>query len=103
MTDTITAVAITSLIAFLTQCWSTNTAALSADLFPEDERATVLGMMGTAGSLGEMLFAQALALAIASLGYPSAFVLAALLHPVGALLLALLLREPKLRTGGSLF
>jgi ACS family hexuronate transporter-like MFS transporter len=93
VTHTITAIAITCLIAFLSQCWSTNTAALSADLFPEDERATVLGMMGTAGSLGGILFAQALALAIASLGYPSAFVFAALLHPVGALLVTFLLKE----------
>jgi ACS family hexuronate transporter-like MFS transporter len=89
---TTAAILITCVIAFLAQCWSTNTATLSADLFPEDERATVLGMMGAAGSIGGILFAQVLALAIVHFGYPSAFVLAATLHPLAALLVMILLK-----------
>jgi ACS family hexuronate transporter-like MFS transporter len=89
---TVMAVLITCLIAFLTQCWSTNTATLISDLLPEDERATVMGMMGTAGSIGGILFAQILALSISHFGYPSAFVLAAVLHPVAATLLTVLLK-----------
>lgn len=86
------AIAVTCLIACLTQVWSTNTATLAADLFPNHERASVLGMMGTAGSLGGMIFTQALAIAIGAFGYGSAFVLAAILHPVAVMLLFILLR-----------
>ncbi len=60
------AIALTCLIAFLTQCWATNTSALTADTFPGVETGTVAGMMGTAGSLGGILFAQLLGVAIAA-------------------------------------
>lgn len=90
--QTATAIAVTCLIACLTQVWSTNTATLSADLFPANERSTVMGMMGTAGALGGILFAQALGWTISSFGYGSAFLLAAVLHPLAVLLLFLLKR-----------
>lgn len=83
---TTAAVAITCLVAFLCQCWSTNIAALAADLFPNDT-ASVVGMMGTAGSLAGAGFTQLLAVVIAGFGYPAAFVLAAALHPTAAVTL----------------
>jgi MFS transporter, ACS family, hexuronate transporter len=86
------AIGVTCMIACLTQVWSTNTATLAADLFAPDERATVLGMMGTAGSLGGVLFSQSLAVSIASFGYASAFMIAAVLHPIAALTMFVLLR-----------
>ena len=86
------AIALTCLIAFLTQCWATNTSALTADTFEPGETGTVAGMMGTAGSLGGVLFAQLLGAAIAASGYSSAFVLGAVMHPLAVALLLLLYR-----------
>jgi nitrate/nitrite transporter NarK len=54
-----------------------------------------MGMMGTAGSLGGIVFTQVLGRVVGHLGYPSAFVLAAVLHPIAALTLTLLLRGQK--------
>ena len=87
--STASVIAITCGVAFLTQCWSTNISTLAADLFPQEERGTVAGMMGTAGSLGGVLFSQMLGLLIATFGYGSAFVAAAALHPIAATLLVL--------------
>ncbi|MCI0389168.1 MAG: MFS transporter [Acidobacteria bacterium] len=89
------AIALTCLIAFLTQCWATNTSALTADTFPGAETGTVAGMMGTAGSLGGILFAQLLGVAIAAFGYSSAFVLGAVMHPLAVVLLLLLFRATR--------
>lgn len=86
------AIALTCLIAFLTQCWATNTSALTADTFPPAETGTVAGMMGTAGSLGGVLFTQLLGAAIAASGYSSAFVLGAVMHPLAVALLLVLYR-----------
>lgn len=87
------AVSLICLATFLCQCWSTNIATLAADLLPASSTGTVVGMMGTAGSLGGVLFAQSLGLLIGRFGYPPAFLLAALLHPVAACMLVLLLRN----------
>lgn len=86
------AIALTCLIAFLTQCWATNTSALTADTFQGAETGTVAGMMGTAGSLGGILFAQSLGAAIAKFGYSSAFILGAVMHPMAVVLLLCLYR-----------
>jgi ACS family hexuronate transporter-like MFS transporter len=90
------AIAITCLVAFLTQCWSTNSTTLASDLLPAPAVGTAAGMMGTAGSLGGALFAQVLALVIARFGYPAAFAVAAVLHPLAAITTLLLLRRPLL-------
>ncbi|CAN5384318.1 MFS transporter [soil metagenome] len=85
-------IALTCLITFLCQVWATNIATLATDLSSRSETATVVGMMGSAGGVGGIIFAQVLALAIANLGYSSAFVFAAALHPLAAITLFLLLR-----------
>jgi MFS transporter, ACS family, hexuronate transporter len=90
-----TALAIICLVAFLTQCWSTNTATLISDLVPEESTSTTMGMMGTAGGIGGILFAQLLAVVIREFGYPYAFALAAVLHPVAALVLVAVLRSDR--------
>jgi len=92
MNGTAGAIAVTCLVTFLAQAWSTNMATLAADLSPRSETATVMGLMGTAGSLGGIVFAQILGFSIAAFGYTSAFGMAALLHPLAALILFLLLR-----------
>jgi sugar phosphate permease len=86
-------VAVTCLVAFLTQCWATNTSALVTDVLPASATATVAGMMGTAGSLAGAMFAQVLGVVIGQFGYPAAFVLAATLHPCAATILVLMLRR----------
>jgi uncharacterized membrane protein YhdT len=53
-------------------------------------------MMGTAGSLGGLIFAQVLGVTIGLFGYTSAFGMAALMHPIALLILFVLLR-PTLR------
>ena len=89
------AIILTSVATFLTQCWTTNTAVLTADLLPADSTGTVVGMMGTAGSLGGIVFAQILGRVVSHFGYPLAFVLAAAMHPIAATILTLLLRSQK--------
>jgi len=94
--STVVAMAVTCLIAFLCQAWSTNMATLVPDLTAQSETASVMGLLGTAGSIGGIVFAQVLGFSIAFFGYASAFVLAAVLHPLSLLFLFLLLR-PTLR------
>ena len=93
-------IALAGLAAFLCQCWSTNVATLAADVTPRTATASVIGMMGTAGSLGGALFSQLLGLVISRFGYPFAFLLAATLHPLAAMTLILLLRAPGPRQAG---
>lgn len=92
-------IALASLAAFLCQCWSTNIATLAADVMPAAARASVVGMMGTAGSLGGVLFSQALGRVISRFGYRYAFLMAAGLHPVAAVTLLLMLREAPAHSG----
>lgn len=80
-------IAVACLIAFLCQVWSTNTATLAADICSPGERGTVMGMMGTCGSIGGIFFNFYLPAVIAWKGYSAAFVVAAMLHPVGVALL----------------
>ena len=46
-----TAIAVTCLVAFFTQCWEANSAALTGDILPTPITSSVFGLMGTAGSL----------------------------------------------------
>lgn len=90
--STATAIAITCLITFLCQAWSTNISTLNADLCGRNDTGTVMGMMGTAGGIGGMLFAQVVGFSISHFGYSSAFILAALLLPIAAMILFSILR-----------
>ena len=98
MASTAGAIAVTCMITFLCQAWSTNIATLAADLNDRSETGTVMGMMGTAGSITGLVFAQILGFTIKALGYSSGFVMAAMLHPlaIGTLVVFLrpLLRKP---------
>ena len=90
--STTVAIAVTCLIAFLCQAWSINTGGLVVDLVPSRETASVMGLLGMAGSIGGIIFAQVLGISITLFGYTSAFVMAAVLHPFSLLLLWLFLR-----------
>lgn len=100
MESTAAAIAVTCMITFLCQAWSTNIATLSADITDRKETGTVMGMMGSAGSAMGLVFAQILGFTIAAFGYSSAFVMAACLHPLALLTLFLFLR-PLLRRSAS--
>ena len=91
-----TTIAVTCLVAALTQCWSANTATLAADLVPNAATASVFGMMGTAGSLAGAVFAQLLGFIIGHFGYPAAFALAACLHPIAAIVLWTTVKQKRL-------
>jgi ACS family hexuronate transporter-like MFS transporter len=98
VTSTVAALASVSLVAALCQCWSANIATLALDVFPEQDNASVVGMMGTAGSLGGVFFSQALSLVMARFGYPGAFTLAAALHPIALVTLLALFRPARIRS-----
>jgi len=93
-----TAIAVTCLVAFLTQCWATNVVALAADVIPNASTGSVVGLMGTAGSLAGACFAQVLGYVIHTFGYPAAFGLAALMHPCAATILFFVLRPVRKQT-----
>lgn len=84
------AILLMSISACMTQVWAINIATLGAEILTPAESASILGLMGSAGSLAGAAIAQVLALLIGIWGYPAAFILAAALHPTAALLLRLL-------------
>ncbi|OAM89888.1 MFS transporter [Termitidicoccus mucosus] len=92
------AIAITCLITFMCQMWSTNTATLAADITDNAETASVMGLMGSAGSLTGAVFMTVVGLIVTKFGYAYAFVLAATLHPIAAVTIFLFLR-PVLSSG----
>ena len=98
--STVAAMGVICVIAFLCQAWSTNMATLVPDLTSRSETASVMGLLGTSGSLGGIAFSQVLGFSIALFGYSSAFVMAAILHPLSLLLLFLFLR-PTLRAASE--
>jgi len=97
----ITAISLICVAIFFSQYWPTNTGALTADLLPAASTGTVVGMMGTAGSLGGIVFAQVLGRVVGRFGYSTAFILAGALHPIAALTLTLLLRGQKAPPNGE--
>lgn len=86
------AIAITCLITFMCQLWSTNTATLAADITDNTETASVMGLMGSAGSLTGAVFMSVVGLIVSNFGYTYAFVLAAAFHPIAVVTLFLFLR-----------
>jgi ACS family hexuronate transporter-like MFS transporter len=90
--STVLAMAVICVIAFLCQAWAINMATLVPDLTSRNETASVMGLLGTSGSLGGIAFAQVLGVSIGLFGYSSAFVMAAVLHPLSLLMLFVMLR-----------
>jgi len=93
------AIALIAVMAFVVYSWFVNTAAVIPDLFPERVVGSVLGLMGTAGSAGGVLFAQLVGYLLTRYSYTIVFVLAGSLHVVAFLILWLFLRPlPEHRT-----
>jgi ACS family hexuronate transporter-like MFS transporter len=93
--STASAILLMSVSACMTQVWAVNIATLGAEILAPAESASILGLMGSAGSLAGAVIAQLLAVLIGAWGYPAAFLLAALLHPTAALLLRVLREETR--------
>jgi ACS family hexuronate transporter-like MFS transporter len=83
---------VTCLVVFLTQVWATNIATLASELLPLSDTGAVIGMMGTLGSLGGVLFSEVLGVLIVRSGYPAAFLVAACLYPVAVVVFSSLVR-----------
>src|SRR5690606_11045725 len=56
VTDIWVAVAIISLVVAVHQAWATNVFTLASDMFPREAVSSVVGIGGTAGAIGGMMF-----------------------------------------------
>jgi MFS transporter, ACS family, hexuronate transporter len=103
MAQSITAaLAVICLLLFLTQVWSANITTLASELLPPSEVGTAVSTMGTAGSLGGVLFSQIIGIMIPRFGYSSVFEAAACLFPVAVLILVSLIRLNDLSRRGRI-
>jgi ACS family hexuronate transporter-like MFS transporter len=78
------------------QCWSTIMQTLSVDMFPSSSVGSVAGLVGAAGAFGGMLFnVFAGALLTRYHNYALIFTITGLLHPLGFLIILLVVRKIK--------
>jgi ACS family hexuronate transporter-like MFS transporter len=91
-----TAIALLSLGGFAHQTLSVTVITMSSDLFKRNEVATVAGMAGTFGNAGLLIFNLVIGVLVATIGYAPFFIGLAALDLVGAAVLWVLVREPKL-------
>lgn len=75
------------------QFWSANVQTLPADLFPSRVVGSVEGLLGSAGSFGGILFGLWAGNLIGQHGYGPAFLMAGIFHPIGFLLIVLIVRR----------
>lgn len=88
------AIALIAVMAFVVYSWFINTAALIPDLFSEKVVGSVLGLMGTAGSAGAVVFTTLVGFLLTRYSYTAVFLLAGSMHLLASLILWSLLREP---------
>lgn len=88
------AIALIAVMAFVVYSWFINTAALIPDLFSEKVVGSVLGLMGTAGSAGGVVFTFLVGFLLTHYSYTAVFLLAGSMHLLASLILWSLLREP---------
>ncbi|HVH89476.1 MAG TPA: MFS transporter, partial [Terriglobales bacterium] len=86
------AIFLIAVMAFVVYCWFINTAAIIPDVVSDHVVGSVLGFVGTAGSLSGALFSLLVGYLLAHYSYRLAFTLAGSMHVVAALLLRLLLK-----------
>ncbi|MGA0556056.1 MFS transporter [Larkinella sp. VNQ87] len=75
------------------QAFSTIVQTLVADLFPSQLVGSVSGLMGLAATYGAMLFSLVIGFVIEQYGYGPAFFISGLLHPLGYLLLFVVIKK----------
>lgn len=85
--DTLTAVALMSVLTFAHGFWMTNYMTLIGDLVPASSVATVVGLTGTAGGIGGFLTSLLIGRFVATYSFTPAFVLSGVLYPIGLLII----------------
>lgn len=88
------AIFLIAVIAFVAYSWFINTAALIPDLFESNVVGSVLGLMGTAGSAGGVLFNMLVGFLLTHYSYAPVFALAGSMHVLASFLLWTLMKGP---------
>lgn len=91
--STATAIFLISVMAFVAFSWFINTAAIIPDLFSENVVGSVLGLMGTAGTLGAVLFSTLVGYLLTHFSYRPVFMLVGTMHVLASLILWALLKR----------
>lgn len=95
--------ALIGIIAFVVYIWFINTAALVTDVFPQRIVGSVLGLMGTAGTLGAIGLNWYAGYILDHFHtYTPIFIVAGSGHLLAALIIFFLLKEKKSETGGPI-
>jgi len=99
-TNPLLAIAIISVIVSVCQSWFVGTNVLLAGLFPREINASALGILGAVGASTALLFNLCVGTIIEHFGYTVIFVFMAILHPISAIILNLVIgskRAEKIR------
>jgi ACS family hexuronate transporter-like MFS transporter len=86
------AILLIAAMAFVAYSWFINTAALIPDLFPDRVVGSVLGLMGTAGSAGGIVFTLLVGFLLTHYSYGTVFALAGSMHVLASFILWALIR-----------
>jgi len=90
------ALALMSLMSFIVYCWFINTAAIIPDIAPVRQTGSILGIIGTAGTFGAMLFMPLVGFLVTQFGsYRLIFAIVGSVHVIAALTLRGMIRIPK--------
>ena len=89
------AIALLSLGGFAHQTLSVTVITMSSDLFKRSAVATAAGMAGTFGNAGLLIFSLMIGGLVATVGYTPFFIGLAVLDLAGAVLLWVLVRDPR--------
>jgi MFS transporter, ACS family, aldohexuronate transporter len=87
------AIALIAGMALIVYSWFINTAAVIPDLLPSNVVGSVLGLMGTAGSIGGFLFTRLVGFLLTHYSYTIVFLLAGSMHLMASAILWALMRE----------
>jgi ACS family hexuronate transporter-like MFS transporter len=90
------ALVLMSLMSFIVYCWFINTAALIPDIAPVSQTGSILGIIGTAGTFGGMLFMLLVGFLVTRFGsYQLIFAIVGSVHVIAALALRSMIHIPK--------
>jgi MFS transporter, ACS family, hexuronate transporter len=87
------ALALTWVITFAHSAWCSSLLTLPTDLFPGPRVGTATGLSGMGGAVGGMLANLGTGYVVQAFSYRPIFIVAGLMHPLGALIVAVLLRR----------
>lgn len=91
------AIVLIAAMSLVVYSWFINTAAIIPDVMPKQVVGSVLGLMGTAGSLGGFLFIRLVGFLLTHYSYTLVFLLAGSMHLVASLILWTFMREQPAR------